>query len=51
MVGMIQRKISASLKALGELHMIYQVIAVVGALVVFGSFLYVVWELARSLKQ
>ena len=31
--------------------MIYQTIAVIGALVLFGSFLYVVWELARSLKQ
>jgi hypothetical protein len=31
--------------------MIYQVIAVIGALVVFGSFLYVVWVVWRSLKQ
>jgi len=31
--------------------MIYDVIAVVGALVIFGSFLYVLWELARSLKK
>ena len=31
--------------------MIYQVIAVIGALIVFGSFLYVLWVLARSLKQ
>ena len=31
--------------------MVYQILAVIGALVVFGSFLYVLWVLARSLKQ
>ncbi len=31
--------------------MIYQIIAVIGALVLFGSFLYVLWVLWRSLKQ
>jgi len=31
--------------------MIYQVIAVIGALIVFGSFLYVLWVVWRSLKQ
>jgi len=31
--------------------MIYEIIAVIGALVVFGSFLYVLWVVWRSLKQ
>jgi hypothetical protein len=31
--------------------MIYQVTSVVGALVVFGSFLYVLWVVGRPLKQ
>jgi len=31
--------------------MISQIIAVIGALVIFGSFLYVVWVVGRSLKQ
>jgi hypothetical protein len=31
--------------------MIYQIIAVIGALVVFGCFLYVLWVVGKSLKQ
>ena len=31
--------------------MIYQIVSVIGALIVFGSFLYVIWVLWRSLKQ
>jgi len=31
--------------------MIYQILAVVGAIVIFGSFIYVMWVLAKSLKK
>jgi len=31
--------------------MLYEIIGVIGALIVFGSFLYVLWVVWRSLKQ